>query len=134
MPKVSLTITIPDGWELDDPEMRPPLSGEHYLDSCGHVQQATHNWNHRCRPILRRCAVWSDWPEWITAEWVAMDADGEWCLYKDEPEANEIDDWWTSDGEFVLANRQLLEIAFPTCNDWRQSKFRNPRSTNAQSR
>jgi len=40
---------------------------------------------------------WEDAPEW--AEWAAMDMDGEWWWYENEPETDSsVEDGWFGDG------------------------------------
>ena len=74
------------------------------------------------RLVVRR--RWQ-WPEWLTAEWIAMDKDGTWFASNEVPEINnciyEVDD-------SVSLDENLIAWTPPPCTDWRQSKRRNPNS------
>lgn len=81
------------------------------------------------RIIVRR--RWQ-WPEWLTAEWIAMDFDGSWWCYSIEPQLDEsFPKVWSGS---LMKRTWLLPdlVAFtpPPGTDWRQSKRRNP-SANA---
>ena len=44
MPKATVTINLPDGWELADTKMRPPKIGEWFIGPAGSVMQAGVNY------------------------------------------------------------------------------------------
>ena len=56
MPKATVTIDLPDGWELAEPEVRCPMKGETFLDNDGRVQTASINYEKVKFPIVRRIA------------------------------------------------------------------------------
>ena len=59
---------------------------------------------------------WDQAPEW--AQWAAMDADGEWWWYENEPEISHIL-WRHTNGLLYCFN-------FPPCTNWRESKRQRP--------
>lgn len=110
--KLSIELEVPYGYEcvravLDSGERLAP--DEHLL-------------------ITRRIIVigkkpWQ-WPEWLLAEWIAMDEDGEWWSHESEPY---IDDHiWNSAEGMVLINSKHVAFTPPFCTDWTRSKRRNP--------
>lgn len=59
---------------------------------------------------------WDKAPEW--AQWAAMDADGEWWWYENEPEISHIL-WRHTNGLLYCFN-------FPPCTNWKESKRQRP--------
>ena len=59
---------------------------------------------------------WQLAPDW--AQWAAMDADGEWWWYENEPEISHIL-WRHTNGLLYCFN-------FPPCTNWRESKRQRP--------
>lgn len=59
---------------------------------------------------------WDKAPEW--AQWAAMDCDGEWWWYENEPEISHIL-WRRTNGLLYCFN-------FPPCTNWRESKRQRP--------
>ena len=64
-------------------------------------------------------------PTWTSATWLAMDQDGHWSFYQNEPQIS--DDIWWADGYYLEVNN-LLDFTPPPVADWRQSKRRRPGS------
>lgn len=62
---------------------------------------------------------WKDAPEW--AEWLAMDADGEWYWYSKKPFCYVEYCGWGSDGRTELAG-----VSEPT---WTQTRTQRPQTT-----
>ena len=54
---------------------------------------------------------WKDAPEW--AQWVAMDKDGTWAWYEDEPNPRSLD--WACKRRYKLAPRPKVD------NSWLKS-------------
>ena len=111
--------------EREPVAFRVPKNGEHFVsyDMC--VQECEFLSQERMRLIVRR--RWQ-WPEWLTAEWIAMDGNGEWYGYDGEP-VTDGDEWQIHGGIGVEIDRRMVAFSPPTCTDWRQSNRRNPRAT-----
>ena len=65
------------------------------------------------------------WPEWLTAEWIAMNQDGQWWGHECEPRQSEYA--WYSTGKLCWLSSGMLAFTPPPCTDWTHSKRRNPR-------
>lgn len=121
--KVQVTIDIPDGWELAEPEMRPVKQGESYLH--GRLVMPwdliePSSWPH---PILRRS--WT-WPAWLKARWIAMDKNGLWWATQSRPILTiEMDSWWEG-GPAITLRTGWFDFTPPPCTDWTQSLRENP--------
>lgn len=63
---------------------------------------------------------WSDAPEW--AQWVAQDADGEWCWYLEKP--NPLRKQWSVSGRVDLASKGDIQ---PNPN-WYETLQQRPKS------
>ena len=61
------------------------------------------------------------WPDWLTG-WIAMDANGEWHWFKEEPVI--VDEGWNAQHNFGFSCSQLWpKLAMPSsARDWRMSK------------
>ena len=119
---------LADGWE--PVAFREPLKGESYLSSGAtrgsSIREAGQNFCDMGGPtesylIVRR--RWK-WPEWLTAEWIAMDANGNWVGYATEPDMGAVS--WNSGGESFFVSPRLTVFGPPPRTDWKQSKRRNP--------
>jgi len=66
------------------------------------------------------------WPEWLLADWIAMNRSGKWFAYADKPKRT---DFWYFTGERLLSLTDNPAVAFepPPCNDWKKSARQNPR-------
>lgn len=71
------------------------------------------------------------WPEWLTAEWIARDADGEWWAFNQKPRAS-CGSWISEGGRYFLLSKKLVAFTPPPCTDWRQSLRRNPNHRDRQ--
>ena len=49
---------------------------------------------------------WSSAPEW--AEYLAMDSDGWWCWFLDEPKYNQNYGIWRNSGEMLVIEKKAL--------------------------
>jgi len=123
--KVQVWVDIPDGYELACAEMRPPNDREMFISERGYVERFNKGVKLGPRIIIR--PAWQ-WPNWIRAEWIAMDSDGLWWCYTVEP--NIYCDEWRSCELAVNLETALLDFTPPHCTDWRTSKRRNPRTKN----
>ena len=121
MPVQMCPIDIPDGWEFV--KLKELMHGDTYLSMTGEVGIADRSdeYNKHVRVILR--PAWQ-WPEWLTAECVAMDSGGVWFSYQYEPRKTHTG--WVLGGDF----HRLVLTAFtpPPCDDWTKSLRKNPRS------
>ena len=74
--------------------------------------------------IVNLVDVWQ-WPDWLTG-WIAMDADGTWHWFKDEPVI--VDDGWNAQHVFGISCNDLWpHLKMPSTNrDWRMSKRGRP--------
>lgn len=115
--KQSCEIEIPGGWEFE--RFDKPKDGEHVLHR-DRVLQAAHDWDSYA-VILK--PAWQ-WPFWLKANWLAMDEDGTWTAFMDEPKI-EDDEMWGGD-EYYEVKEDFLDCVLPVCHDWRQSKRRRP--------
>lgn len=122
--KAQVTIDIPDGWELAEPEVRVPRPGEWWLWNRDAMRVCKDDVLCNRYPILRRS--WT-WPEWLKAGWIAMDANGEWWAFTEEPVVDTCDTYWDEyDSDVCNLSNACLDFTPPPCDDWRQSKRRNP--------
>lgn len=65
------------------------------------------------------------WPSWLIATWLAMDANEVWCGYEEEPVIDGAA-WWWSEANFQEIDNGIIAFTPPPCTDWRQSKRRRP--------
>ena len=127
MPKQQITIEvdIPDGYEATG-EFRCPNVGEYWIyDHCLPACGLGFVLPHSPRLILRK--TWQ-WPEWLKAPWIAMDKNGEWYAYKEQPDLMDCFVTWQSSGpsSLVLIDCLLFDFTPPECTDWKQSLRKNP--------
>ena len=120
--KVEIEAEIPKGFEPTG-EYRTVESGDLFLAFSGEVGF----WNPTIRSdsrfiLLRR--TWY-WPEWLTCEWLAMDSDGGWYGYDEEPILYGCDKTWGAES-FCEVRFDFLACDAPPCDDWKKSKMRNP--------
>lgn len=122
MPKQTLELEVPEGWELTG-EYRAPKPGDYFINSRGRVFDYCSTQLTTPKPIVRR--VWQ-WPEWLKAGWTAMDKNGIWWAYTEKPRVS--GNGWTSPGIgiYEVINSQLLDFTPPPCDGWRQSLRKNP--------
>lgn len=121
--RAQVWVEIPDGYELACEEMRPPKIGEKFIDAiCGQARKCT------CDTIPPRVIVREayEWPEWLTAEWIAMDTNAAWYAYADEPRMLGGSGSWSGEHPLRMTGSSHIAFAPPHCTDWRQSKRRNP--------
>jgi len=127
MDKLTITLTAPKGYEFTG-EIRQATKGEHYYylfgSDRGTVAECGSFTNYKY-PILR--PTWQ-WPEWLTAPYIAMDCDGAWYSYMSEPVKSHTANVWA--GNFVRCiSGGHLAITFPPCDDWTKSLRKNPNVT-----
>lgn len=120
---VTIEVDVPEGWEFDRFDM--PKAGEHWIDGAGMLHCAGFNYADTACVIVKK--AWQ-WPAWLKAEWVAMDKDGEWWAYSNEPFCGKLPHWENVDGGENACVSQLFSFTPPPCpcTDWRQSKRRRP--------
>lgn len=116
MAKVQIEIEIPDGHEVVDviPDVSiyedQPCQNRYTIES------------RPAKPFLIN-GVPSDWPDWLTCDWITKDADGDLYFHYREPKI-ERDGWYSSSGNYYL-DKSLIAIDIP--GNWMQSKRENPR-------
>ena len=109
--KLDIELEVPEGYEC----VRAVLDSGERIDPDEHLL------------ITRRIIVigkkpWQ-WPEWLLAEWIAMDRGGEWVAYMGEPkQGNTV---WLGENPRQLSSGHY-DFTPPPCTDWKQSKRRNP--------
>ncbi len=78
-------------------------------------------WRNRLHVLEESVAVydWHYWtpPDWIRAGWIAMDADGKWRWYEQQPTLGDM--WWINSAE--AGSRSTVCIDGPPCKDWKTS-------------
>lgn len=118
------SFPMPSGWELDEPDARPPKKGEwFYSETHARAVMAQHDYTDNVQmPILRR--VWQ-WPEWLTAKYVAMDSDGAWYAYSEMPVKHSGSARWMP---LALRCTYLGNTTFqpPQCDNWQNSLHERP--------
>ena len=116
--KIEIEIHIPDGYEF----VRLDESCETRMPESTHGAVTVHGKNQYV--IVRKS--WQ-WPEWLTAEWIAMDKDGDWMAFSCLPKKS--GSWWASD-DIIAITLSGGKLAFtpPPCTDWTQSLRRNPKA------
>lgn len=111
-----------DGWELV--AYRGVKAGEHVIFG-DKIEVWPCDSTHPL-PIVRK--KWQ-WPEWLKAEWIAMDKNGKWFAHECEPYETFRD--WNNKGAIYTLSTSLLAFTPPPCDDWRQSKRRKPHAKTA---
>lgn len=121
MPKQTVEVPVPEGWLIA--AYRVPLEGEHYLHDGEAVEALTDFTDDR----LVLVADWR-WPSWLKAGWIAMDKDGQWYAYNDEPVIDDAAEYWFADADYgeALIDPDMFRFDPPTCDDWRTSLRQNP--------
>lgn len=109
MEKQTLEVDVPDGYAVDR-VTRSRINGIGEQITSMSVDFT-----------LKR--VWQ-WPEWLTAEWIAMDKDGAWWAYLSEPKIGS--EFWLINEHGRYIDQLLMAFTPPPCDDWTQSKMRNP--------
>lgn len=97
-----------------------PRTGETFVSETGILMQCQPPTTGHPRLILEK--LW-EWPTWLKAKYIAMDADGTWYAYKMEPEVS-YEIWTTSD--HVAAAFPVLGLEGPKCDAWTKSLMENP--------
>jgi hypothetical protein len=85
MKTVSVEIKIPDGHEVEEVSMVWPGYEFSPGDAVGQMVVKTKP----AKPFLIN-GVPSDWPEWLTCDWVAKDEDGEVYFHNSEPQIDHL--------------------------------------------
>ena len=130
---VELEVELPEALrgEWEPVRFGYPRDGENYV-TCGKVA-ASHR-DHceaTTNPMLIVRKIWQ-WPAWLKAEWIAMDADGYWFAFNSEPFDHEYEKAWFSEhGENSILDTEFFDFTPPPCTDWRTSKRRNPNHKDA---
>jgi len=104
---ISIEVDVPPGKEISHVSYEVPLRNPDQI-----------------RFYVALVDAWQ-WPEWLTG-WIAMDADGEWHWFVDDPVIS--DDKWLAPHSFSMSRiscrRLWPTLAMPsaTNRDWRMSK------------
>ena len=116
---------LADEWE--PVAFRKPTDGDSFIGNDGEFFGPDRPVEMRFGPRLIVRSRWQ-WPEWLTAEWIARDYNGTWWAYAAEPRLDERypDSWTGSLGKRTVMFSELFAFSPPQCGDWRQSKRRNP--------
>ena len=127
MPKASICIDIPDGWELACETLRKPLRGEHVaqwidLDGSPTILAVNSTALFGLSVIVRK--TWK-WPEWLTARWVFQWPSGEWHATNARPTLGNTY-WYFCDSNATTSSLSMTTLEPPACDDWRRSLRENP--------
>jgi hypothetical protein len=117
--KMEIEVEIPNGYELsrvctgEHPELGPGEEVELRFQLCGvwHFVVVRPEWK---------------WPDWLTAEWIAMDKDGEWWSHEYRPFTEDY--VWDSTGGMMRIDVDHIAFTPPPRTDWTQSLRRNPKA------
>lgn len=107
--------------QYDILDHRLPRDGEDYVDSNNVVRTAGGNHTTVSRLIVRKKF---EWPEWLKANYIAMDENGSWWAFNNRPEAKHCD--WAASGGGVELDADFLDIELPTPCDWEDSLRKRP--------
>ena len=128
MPLQAFTITadVPDGYEPTG-EYRKPKAGE-YINFSG-IRHVTDGHLYGNDYVILR-PVWK-WPEFVKPGcWIAMDKNGNWAFYDEEPHItlNGGNEWLPRGAAFVMAGEvaNFFNFTPPPCTDWKLSKRQKP--------
>lgn len=126
--KVELEIDVPEGYEVVRYGL--PKEGEVYLAACRKkpkITKAFRDYEVANKIILQ--PIW-EWPAWLKAPWIAMDEDGMWWGYQEEPQV--VKDSWESrlNWYFNLNAEWATDFTPPPYTDWTKSLRKNPHLEN----
>lgn len=125
MPEQMIKVEVPEGWEAV--AYRCPKNGDSYMISSGEINTAYVDFTHKKFIIVRK--VW-EWPKWLLAPWIAMDRSDAWYSFIDEPVLSDEKSYWSYDLPIKLIcsphSRNHYDFTPPPCDDWKESKRRNP--------
>ena len=116
MHTVSVDIKIPDGHEVEEVSIVWP---GYNLSMSGAVGQMVVK-TKAAKPFLIN-GVPSDWPDWLTCDYVAKDKSGSVFGYPGEPTKGTV--MWCASSTWLITGLAAIDIP----GDWRQSKRENPR-------
>lgn len=117
MIKTQIEIEIPDGYEITSVTPGEPLW--QYKDKSEAILYTVKV--RPAKPFLIN-GVLSDWPEWLTCDWVARDPCGEVWGYNCEPEKR-TSIWYAVHSCYLLSGVINIDIPGP----WKESLRENPR-------
>jgi hypothetical protein len=100
---------------------RKAKKGESYL--CETTQCVAEARDDHDRPSMIVRKKWQ-WPSWLAAEWIFLSPNGKWFATDKEPVARTAN--WECLGVIVCLSFHMFEFSPPPCDDWRNSKKRNP--------
>ena len=115
---------IPAGKELV--RLGLPKQGEQFIANNSFVDTAFCDFRDNRKIIVRD--AWQ-WPEWLKAEWLAMDKDERWFAYDQKPSI--VSGRWEQSAFTGARHCYWIDLHYfaftpPPCTDWRQSLRRNP--------
>ncbi len=123
--KIEIDVDLgPYAKEWEPVAFRRPLKGEWFITDVGHPHVWSFQEHTNPRLIIRR--KWK-WPEWLKAEWIAMDLNGSWFAYLVEPRAGVAA--WATQGhtQLPLASfKKFFDFEPPAVAGWKESLIRNP--------
>ena len=114
--KIEIEVDIPDGYEFV--RYGVPVDRDLLVSSAGDVVEC---WG--CQSAVPRVPrvivreAWQ-WPEWLKADYIAMDRDGDWYAHRDMPMRYER--FWVTEDSMHLDIR-MFDFTPPPCDDWKQS-------------
>ena len=116
MHTVSVDIKIPDGHEVEEVSIVWPGYNLSIDSAVGQMVVKTK----AAKPFLIN-GVPSDWPEWLTCDWVAKDKSGSVFGYLSEPTKGVS--MWRANSAHLITGLAAIDIP----GWWEQSKHENPR-------
>ena len=111
----TIKVQIPDGWELVTEEVAEIKHWSYFIKNNGELIGVVYP-----RIELRKVEEWKQ-PDFLKPGWIAMDANGKWCWYGDEP-SHHSNAWNVDDGGILYLGQ--INWTPPACDDWRKSKRR----------
>jgi hypothetical protein len=122
--KVELSIDVPDQYEFSR-LLNKDTVGDFRYPALAVDEIILETISFRGEPywvVVRK--AWQ-WPKWLTANYIAMDKNGEWCAYLTEPYIEETY-WWVDDGVYRELGGGFTTFSSPPCNNWQESLRKNP--------
>jgi len=120
--KQTIEIDVPEGWEIVG--YRRPQHDEFYLKD-GEIVKAYLNCLTYSAIIVKRS--W-EWPEWLKADWIAMDESGKWFAYSCAEPVLDDKVWARGEADVcIVLNSNMIDFNPPPCDDWKKSLRKNPR-------
>ncbi len=120
--KITLEFDLPEGWEFTG-EYEAPGDRHWFHQETETVVWGKGSTSRYKRPIVKR--KW-EWPSWLKAYAISMDAVGDWYAWSDLPHICEAFRLWDSEGKSSWLCENIFDFTPPTVTDWKESLIINP--------